>query len=265
MQTASKKDASMEPIPASEDKVTDEAKETAVARIHMALTTFFTAMNEGWFTDWVDLNVTDDIQMRITGGVTNVNSGCMGKQGLCMYYNRVLENVWGLNSKVSWTPSCLDYSSNDEVVCNLTERVTFPEGREVLKHRSYIFKLRGDLIHIITVDAPVDEDIQPCADCLPEEYPIFTPAPFPPPTSSCPCSHNKWDSIRIKRKWCLLRCRVCDAQWRLPATAVSDTRCIPFITKGCADEEECTLLHIYLRKQRLEERMARQTDGDREE
>ncbi|KAJ9452691.1 hypothetical protein DIPPA_27252 [Diplonema papillatum] len=67
-----------------------------------------------------------------------------------------------------------------------------------------------------------------------------------------PCSHNAWDSVRIKRKWCLLRCRACQAQWRLLASLVSASRCIEFITTGCTDPG-CENIHIFLRKQRLED------------
>ncbi|KAJ9472097.1 hypothetical protein DIPPA_14418 [Diplonema papillatum] len=76
------------------------------------------------------------------------------------------------------------------------------------------------------------------------------------PTFECPCAHNKWDSVRIKRKWCLLRCRVCEAHWRLPASDIPARRCTAFVTETCTDSS-CPALHIYLRKQRLNERLRR--------
>eukprot|EP00662_Eupelagonemidae_sp_cell21_P049952 gene49952-28589_t len=29
-----------------------------------------------------------------------------------------------------------------------------------------------------------------------------------------PCGHNNWDNHRAKRGWCVLRCRMCRAQWK---------------------------------------------------
>eukprot|EP00659_Diplonema_papillatum_P015870 gene15870-24248_t len=43
---------------------------------------------------------------------------------------------------------------------------------------------------------------------------------LPAPTTDRPCEHNNWDSVRVKRKWCLLRCRECFGQWRIRASDV---------------------------------------------
>ncbi|KAJ9452692.1 hypothetical protein DIPPA_27238 [Diplonema papillatum] len=75
---------------------------------------------------------------------------------------------------------------------------------------------------------------------------------YPTPSLQCPCPHNAWDSVRIKRKWCLLRCRECTGQWRILASDVSARRCIDFITAGCSNRR-CQCIHVYLRKQRLED------------
>ncbi|KAJ9472089.1 hypothetical protein DIPPA_14442 [Diplonema papillatum] len=77
----------------------------------------------------------------------------------------------------------------------------------------------------------------------------------PVPTFERPCQHNMWDSVRIKRKWCLLRCRLCESQWRLPASDIPIRRCNEFAAHGCKNMT-CKALHIFLRKQRLEERFA---------
>jgi len=53
-----------------------------------------------------------------------------------------------------------------------------------------------------------------------------TPAeePSKPPSSQRPCDHNTWDDVRTRRHAKMLRCRVCQAKWRLPSTSVPRCR-----------------------------------------
>ncbi|KAJ9472096.1 hypothetical protein DIPPA_14407 [Diplonema papillatum] len=69
-----------------------------------------------------------------------------------------------------------------------------------------------------------------------------------------PCKHNTWDSVRIKRGWCLLRCRTCEEHGRILAKDLPKRRCVAFAEEACVDPQ-CTSLHIFHRKKRLEERM----------
>ncbi|KAJ9455691.1 hypothetical protein DIPPA_29252 [Diplonema papillatum] len=66
-------------------------------------------------------------------------------------------------------------------------------------------------------------------------------------SGSKPCRHNEWDNVRIKRGEIMLRCRVCQEQWRAPA---SRERCQNFQRAACADEA-CELLHVHAHKQSL--------------
>eukprot|EP00755_Sulcionema_specki_P029333 Sspe_Gene.91943::Locus_63612_Transcript_2_2_Confidence_0.500_Length_1404::g.91943::m.91943 len=70
-----------------------------------------------------------------------------------------------------------------------------------------------------------------------------------------PCLHNSWDNVRIKRGWIILRCRICQAQWRQRPS--SESRCHDFNTdEGCPQGHKCKLLHVHLFKQTLAERQA---------
>eukprot|EP00659_Diplonema_papillatum_P006006 gene6006-9221_t len=69
-----------------------------------------------------------------------------------------------------------------------------------------------------------------------------------------PCSHNAWDSVRMKRSWCLLRCRECQSRWKVKTAGLPRLRCKAYSSGSCRGEA-CTCLHIFERKQRLDERM----------
>eukprot|EP01063_Lacrimia_lanifica_P002565 TRINITY_DN11353_c0_g1_i3.p1 TRINITY_DN11353_c0_g1~~TRINITY_DN11353_c0_g1_i3.p1 ORF type:complete len:507 (+),score=146.24 TRINITY_DN11353_c0_g1_i3:121-1521(+) len=62
---------------------------------------------------------------------------------------------------------------------------------------------------------------------------------------SRPCSHNSWDNVRIKRGWAILRCRICQSQWRLRPTAIPHC---PDFARGagcCPRGTECSQLHVH--------------------
>eukprot|EP01060_Flectonema_neradi_P003382 TRINITY_DN1216_c2_g2_i1.p1 TRINITY_DN1216_c2_g2~~TRINITY_DN1216_c2_g2_i1.p1 ORF type:complete len:315 (+),score=69.49 TRINITY_DN1216_c2_g2_i1:56-946(+) len=77
--------------------------------------------------------------------------------------------------------------------------------------------------------------------------------PLPPPIAERPCNHNSWDSVRVKKKRILLRCRTCGKQWKVKINAVK--RCAKFPSGSCTNAS-CSLLHIHPRKQTLDERVA---------
>lgn len=53
----------------------------------------------------------------------------------------------------------------------------------------------------------------------------------------------------------MLRCRVCQAKWRLPSTSVP--RCRAFFDGHCALGNNCQLLHVHKKKQGVQERVER--------
>eukprot|EP00756_Hemistasia_phaeocysticola_P040892 Hpha_TRINITY_DN16889_c1_g2::TRINITY_DN16889_c1_g2_i1::g.148261::m.148261 len=76
-----------------------------------------------------------------------------------------------------------------------------------------------------------------------------------PQTNTAPCSHNMWDSVRIKRGYVILRCRQCSTQWRVEVSQLATTRCQSF-DAGTCDESSCEELHIFRRKLKEGERGA---------
>eukprot|EP01060_Flectonema_neradi_P000584 TRINITY_DN1035_c3_g1_i1.p2 TRINITY_DN1035_c3_g1~~TRINITY_DN1035_c3_g1_i1.p2 ORF type:complete len:159 (+),score=30.73 TRINITY_DN1035_c3_g1_i1:56-532(+) len=83
-----------------------------------------------------------------------------------------------------------------------------------------------------------------------------TPRKTPPPAPACPCHHNSWDNVRIKKGINALRCRICQVQWRLHHSQF--TRCKKFndhSNGGCTSD--CADLHIHQFKETLAERKER--------
>ena len=73
-----------------------------------------------------------------------------------------------------------------------------------------------------------------------------------------PCSHNNWDNVRARKGAVTLRCRTCQAQWRVMLQTVR--RCPHFDTGRCNKNENCPKLHVHRSKQSLNERV--QSFGD---
>lgn len=68
-----------------------------------------------------------------------------------------------------------------------------------------------------------------------------------------PCSHNVWDDVRTRKGAKVLRCRVCQVQWKVRAGV---PRCIPFLHGEC-DLADCAYVHVFKQKERAEERALR--------
>eukprot|EP01063_Lacrimia_lanifica_P038607 TRINITY_DN8250_c0_g2_i1.p1 TRINITY_DN8250_c0_g2~~TRINITY_DN8250_c0_g2_i1.p1 ORF type:complete len:292 (+),score=48.46 TRINITY_DN8250_c0_g2_i1:53-928(+) len=74
-----------------------------------------------------------------------------------------------------------------------------------------------------------------------------------------PCKHNAWESVRMIRKRITLRCRVCQALWKLSYPR-SVWHCPAFLGgdhEQCPRGESCPLVHLYHKKQGLFERLRR--------
>ena len=53
----------------------------------------------------------------------------------------------------------------------------------------------------------------------------------PPADMNRPCKHNDWDDVRTRKGAKILRCRTCQAKWKLPSAKVP--RCTPFLAGHC--------------------------------
>eukprot|EP01059_Diplonema_ambulator_P019506 TRINITY_DN3287_c0_g1_i8.p1 TRINITY_DN3287_c0_g1~~TRINITY_DN3287_c0_g1_i8.p1 ORF type:complete len:140 (+),score=56.98 TRINITY_DN3287_c0_g1_i8:302-721(+) len=69
------------------------------------------------------------------------------------------------------------------------------------------------------------------------------------------CKHNNWDNVRVNKRVIVLRCRVCQRQWRTDVEHVWKVlRCRTYLGEGTCDAA-CTKMHINYKKQSLEARV----------
>ncbi|KAJ9443410.1 hypothetical protein DIPPA_32396 [Diplonema papillatum] len=61
-----------------------------------------------------------------------------------------------------------------------------------------------------------------------------------------PCKHDRWDSIRVKNRVVVLRCRVCASQWKAKATSFQ--RCAAFLANSECFDPDCAHVHVYRKK-----------------
>eukprot|EP01064_Diplonema_japonicum_P028403 TRINITY_DN4352_c0_g1_i1.p1 TRINITY_DN4352_c0_g1~~TRINITY_DN4352_c0_g1_i1.p1 ORF type:complete len:481 (+),score=137.05 TRINITY_DN4352_c0_g1_i1:59-1444(+) len=82
-----------------------------------------------------------------------------------------------------------------------------------------------------------------------EKIPPAAPNTF----SDCPCVHNNWDNVRVKKGFITLRCRVCQEQWKTETEKVR--KCLNFFQSGsCVKGTLCPNPHIHRYKQSLAKR-----------
>eukprot|EP01064_Diplonema_japonicum_P021273 TRINITY_DN3080_c0_g1_i3.p1 TRINITY_DN3080_c0_g1~~TRINITY_DN3080_c0_g1_i3.p1 ORF type:complete len:308 (+),score=51.56 TRINITY_DN3080_c0_g1_i3:52-975(+) len=198
------------------------------------------AMDKGSLHAFFEDYVADDGVWESNGLL--VNEKAEGRPAMLRHYNKVLATSWGGNG----SSMCIQTHSYEEIpskdgtsACQfIFETHITLEGQTVKRDRRWTFHI-DDITGLIT-------KIQ----CAPRKGNALPPSP---PASDRPCEHNCWDSVRVKRQWCLLRCRVCESQWRLPTG--SFVKCQAFSTKpGCFAGTSCTFIHMNSRKQTLAER-----------
>eukprot|EP01060_Flectonema_neradi_P036124 TRINITY_DN6872_c0_g1_i2.p1 TRINITY_DN6872_c0_g1~~TRINITY_DN6872_c0_g1_i2.p1 ORF type:complete len:323 (+),score=53.83 TRINITY_DN6872_c0_g1_i2:41-970(+) len=195
----------------------------------------FQAMDGGLMASFLDKFAADSAAWMSNG--LSVNENAVGKTAMLRHYNKVFRRVWGGGEHpIHFHAGHFSRTGRDAVSLIVTFFLIHP-NTIIVKRRSWNIAFAEDgLIRLFKVTPAEPEGL-----------------PFRPPSMIRPCSHNNWDSVRVKRKWCLLRCRMCGSQWRL-ATG-SFTRCHVFTSKsGCSADESCPLLHIHHRKQTLAER-----------
>eukprot|EP00659_Diplonema_papillatum_P014092 gene14092-21574_t len=71
----------------------------------------------------------------------------------------------------------------------------------------------------------------------------------------CPCDHNDWDNVRVKKGHLTLRCRVCQKQWKTEPEKIR--KCLAFFQgTPCPQGAHCPLPHVHRKKQSLAKRIA---------
>ena len=205
-----------------------------------------------------------------------------GKKDCVLAYNIICENVFGGPS--STLTLCLESShmlAKDRVKMNFNVSIKQKGWTTSMVERRffYVKLLDGKISHMLVtpgytcqqmyggIDEPCISPVQQPVKAVPA-YAAAMPSEetasscglssesdkvpeLPPPTLDRPCNHNDWDSVRIKRQFALLRCRVCSSQWKIKATEVR--RCNNFMDGSC--KGDCDLLHVNSRKQTQNERL----------
>ncbi|KAJ9458009.1 hypothetical protein DIPPA_11271 [Diplonema papillatum] len=226
------------------------------------------AMDEGWVTEWVEKFCSPDIFL--TDGVGRSTPYVVhGHEELCEYYNVVLEKVWDHGkATVTWVPRGF-YSMGSIVIAEYDIEVT-PKGSSHTR-QLWLYHVEGDKLKEIRMyplngksngmpppvrpsKKPADkrvrteaEEMNDAVSCvsmpsLAESIPQNRPGGV---ALSRPCCHNAWDNVRIKRGWAILRCRICQCQWRLRPTAIP--HCTDFArgAGACPRGVECPQLHVH--------------------
>eukprot|EP01064_Diplonema_japonicum_P036600 TRINITY_DN829_c0_g3_i1.p1 TRINITY_DN829_c0_g3~~TRINITY_DN829_c0_g3_i1.p1 ORF type:complete len:305 (+),score=41.36 TRINITY_DN829_c0_g3_i1:43-915(+) len=163
-----------------------------------------------------------------------VNERVTGKEGWIRHYNNVLALSWGgegTRAEFSIIAHRVDLQENSSTLTvDLTlllndGRTLPPRRREITWAYNETGKLRLYFV------CPADS----------------MHVPTRPASYERPCHHNSWDSVRVKRNWCLLRCRYCQSQWRLAPGSFS--RCTKYTSKdGCSLASNCPNIHLNVKK-----------------
>ena len=206
-----------------------------IGRTRNMFEAMFRAMDDGIMASFIDQYISESAAW-ISNGLS-VNENAVGKAAMLRHYNRVYRKVWGGGEyPIHFHAGHFSRTGRDAVSLSVTVFLIQPTDVMVIRRSFNCAYGKDGLVRLFKVTPAEPEGL-----------------PFRPPSMVRPCSHNNWDSVRVKRKWCLLRCRNCGSQWRL-ATG-SFTRCHMFTSKsGCHTNEDCALLHIHHRKQTLSER-----------
>eukprot|EP01064_Diplonema_japonicum_P031520 TRINITY_DN5680_c0_g1_i1.p1 TRINITY_DN5680_c0_g1~~TRINITY_DN5680_c0_g1_i1.p1 ORF type:complete len:317 (+),score=68.66 TRINITY_DN5680_c0_g1_i1:54-953(+) len=216
---------------------------------------FVDEMHTGGVGEYFDHWMHDDVTW-VSSPELGLGFNAKGKEEACEVYNSVLSKVFGgADQRVEFELCEFAQCAADEVRVDFVitvEGMQFP--------RRWFVKVKDNKIFSIFAKSN-NESEAASSSTEPEsieEEPItlqgITIPPLPTPSTSKPCEHNQWDSVRVKRNQALLRCRECSAQWKLEATAMS--KCTNFSNGSCTKGTSCTDLHIHTRKQTKAQRQA---------
>jgi hypothetical protein len=73
-------------------------------------------------------------------------------------------------------------------------------------------------------------------------------------SDECPCTHNDWDNLRVRKAIVTLLCRVCRSKWKAPHPI--EPKCPDFYLGNCPLGASCPLIHIHrIKASKSEDRM----------
>eukprot|EP01064_Diplonema_japonicum_P000254 TRINITY_DN1018_c0_g6_i1.p1 TRINITY_DN1018_c0_g6~~TRINITY_DN1018_c0_g6_i1.p1 ORF type:complete len:227 (+),score=48.58 TRINITY_DN1018_c0_g6_i1:1-681(+) len=212
---------------------------------------YISAMHTGRVAECFDAWMDEDV-VWTTDCVAYQAKGIME---VCKLYNQVQERVMGgRDSTVSMRVNDMTYHpKTDSVKIDFISSIRFPgvfvpkvealrfnikttEKMKILKVVVNHIQSTIDPVHGDNDEAKEEEQQQQQQQHLQQQR---------------PCLHNNWDTVRVKRGFALLRCRVCSLQWKLNKVV----RCSSYTSpEGCPKGTGCPLLHVNMRKLTSEER-----------
>eukprot|EP01064_Diplonema_japonicum_P022503 TRINITY_DN323_c0_g1_i1.p1 TRINITY_DN323_c0_g1~~TRINITY_DN323_c0_g1_i1.p1 ORF type:complete len:251 (+),score=51.84 TRINITY_DN323_c0_g1_i1:23-754(+) len=215
-------------------------------------TSWQNAMEEGTVAEWVCKYLSPDIVVCDYVSRSGLKVA-RGHDGVCMYYNKVLERSWGGDCKLTWGLEGATAVGPDQVkvIFNLS-LVPMPLGhvaRQVWHFRlDAVNRVSEIVVAPVVVDLPVH-----CPSSRRGSASTTVSTSGSSGASASPCHHNSWENVRIKRGWAVLRCRECSTQWRLRPSEID--RCPEFgkeIGRRCSHGDACSRLHIHFTRLKRE-------------
>ncbi|KAJ9461593.1 hypothetical protein DIPPA_19922 [Diplonema papillatum] len=226
-----------------------------VRRIDFLHNEMFRAMDGGFFHDWVEKYLSDDVHFVIAGKTDDLSEDrvCCGKMAFLTFYNTIIESVHSGSAMMEWKMlgGVEPLSPNTarvgwEILTNLPDKTNFTAHIR----RLYTLSPGHDVITYILTSA-----LTPEADMNRWLVRVRTCVPPSAAGLTRPCAHNSWDSVRSKKNSTLLCCRTCATPWKLPCGQAHRFRCADFVSGSCPTPAgSCRRLHIHLKKRRLHER-----------
>ena len=220
---------------------------------------YLVAMGQGSVGECFNKWLSDDIEWRSKGMPVPIYA--LGKADSVHAYNIILEKVFGgPTSQVTYFLDGIKVLDIDRVRIETTSSIQkVGELSPFIQRKLLFMRFRsGQISEMLVMPGPNHvQTISMSEACIKpitnDDECSSTVSSRPSEASSSsqpPCSHNNWDSVRVKRQIALLRCRECSAQWKMKASQVN--RCISYMDGVCDDS--CGLLHVNARKQTQEER-----------
>ncbi|KAJ9467914.1 hypothetical protein DIPPA_27187 [Diplonema papillatum] len=232
--------------PANEASAAEDAMGLVLAEL-------FRSMDDGCFEEWVTACTSEDLQFVVAGKQDDPSEDRIGfgRRDFMTWYNSTLANVFHAKSRgIAW-----DINQEVKPLSGETWQVDWQmkiEREDGVTPRAYRFivSVRDLAVYHLLIcmkdrSADMDENLLKMREFVPPQDKIPVP----------PCLHNSWDSVRAKNSHTMLRCRDCEALWKMHASQNHMFRCHEFIAGLCPlPPASCRRIHVHPRKHRAAER-----------
>ncbi|KAJ9442575.1 hypothetical protein DIPPA_34803 [Diplonema papillatum] len=207
------------------------------------------AMDDGSLAEWAAQHVAEDVQFVLAPDLDDPSEDSVvyGRDLWMQHYNDTIITRY---PKGSWTIQQQMYLLSETAFnIDLTLVIETDDGPHTDSLR-IIQTMNSENQISLFVKCPLTSD-QIMGPALLWERGMMPRCPPAYDELRRPCRHNSWDSIRGKQTLTVLRCRVCDVLWKIPAALSHAHRCCDFRTDSCPfTGGTCRRIHIHARKVR---------------